>query len=323
MTGGTAAAWSARRSVRVDREVPRYTGLPALQAFSAPESLRQPSRLAQAPERRAGRPEPRFSRDQLARLAARLSSRDQAILGSLSLHHFLTTAQLQRWHFRGHGTSSAAARICRRVLARLDELHVIEHLERRVGGVRAGSASYVWRVGLIGDRLLRMQDAGRPRARRKEPSLRFLDHCLAVADSHLALCDLAAAGQLELITVATEPAAWRRYQSPTGAVDILKPGLYAVTASGEFEDHWFLEIDRATESLPTLLKKCGQYQAYRQTGQEQQRSGVFPWVLWIVPTVAHVGRLRRAIDQTAQLANELFRVCTLTDLPAVMQGGNG
>ena len=320
MMSATVPSWSARCSGRVGITPPRYTEIPDFQPISGPESLRQPW-LAQTPERRAGRPKPRLSRDQLTRLDRRLSQRDRAILGSLSLHHFLTTTQLQRWHFRDHGTSSAAARICRRVLARLHELHVIEHLERRVGGVRAGSASYVWRVGLIGDRLLRLHADRRTRARRKEPSLRFLDHCLAVADTHLALRDLAADGQLELITVATEPASWRRYQSPMGAVEILKPDLYAVTASGEYEADWFVEVDRATESLPTVLRKCAQYQAYRQTGSEQEKRGVFPWVIWVVPTSEHVARLRQAIDRAAHLPSELFRICTLQGLAAVVQGG--
>jgi len=71
----------------------------------------------------------------------------------------------------------------------------------------------------------------------------------------------------------------------------LKPDLYAVTASGDYEDHWFCEIDRATESMPTLLKKCVQYEAYRRTGAEQDRLGVFPLVVWVVPDDAQADKL--------------------------------
>lgn len=315
--------WSARRTARVAARPPHYTDIPGLEPISAPERLDYFGASSPSPERRAAsRPERRISRDALARLNRRLSARDQAILCSLRQHHFLTTTQLERFHFTGHDSPRTAARLCRRVLARLHELRVIEHLERRIGGVRAGSASYVWRVGLIGDRLLRLHDIGQPRARRKEPSLHHLQHCLAVADAHLALRELAATSTTEVLEVSAEPACWRTYRDPAGVLEILKPDLYAITANGDFEDHWFLEIDRATESLPTLLNKCHQYQAYRQTGEEQQRHGVFPWVLWIMPTTAHAGRLRQAIDQTAQLVSELFRICTLAELPAVIQGGS-
>jgi Replication-relaxation len=316
-------SWPARRTARVAAMPPHYTGMPGLEPISAPERLRPAVTPSPSPERpAASRPERRVSRDQLERLNRRLSERDRVILRSLRHHHFLTTAQLQRFHFTGHGSPRTAGRLCRRVLARLHELRLIEHLERRIGGVRAGSASYVWRVGLIGDRLLRLHDREQPRARRKEPSLHHLQHCLAVADAHLALRELAATTTTELLQVTTEPACWRTYRDPAGVLEILKPDLYVVTARGDYEDHWFLEIDRATESLPTLLKKCGQYQAYRHTGEAQQRHGVFPWVLWVVPTPAHGARLRKAIDQTVQLTSELFRVCTLAELPAVVQDGS-
>ncbi|HJQ00854.1 MAG TPA: replication-relaxation family protein [Jatrophihabitans sp.] len=232
----------------------------------------------------------------------------------MRMHQFLTTTQLQRFHFTDHHTP-AAARICRRVLGRLHQLRVIEHLDRHIGGIRAGSASYVWRIGLIGDRLLQLHDGPSARSRRKEPSPRYLFHRLAVADVHLALRD----GDWRLDTVAAEPGCWRPFTGPNGARQILKPDLYAVTISGDYEDHWFIEVDRATESLPTLLKKCAQYQHYRASNQEQQRHGVFPRVLWIVPTERYAEALRRAIARTAHLPTELFRVCTVPSLPAALQ----
>jgi hypothetical protein len=203
------------------------------------------------------------------------------------------------------------------VLHRLHELKVLEHLERRIGGVRAGSASYVWRVGLLGDRLLRLDAADQSRARRKEPSLRWLEHCLAIADAHLTLRDLAAAGRIELLRVETEPRCWR----PIDNSSVLKPDLYAVTASGEFEDFWFCEIDRATESLPTLLGKCTQYERYRHTGREQQAHGVFPLVVWIVPDAARAAQLARAIAASHQLTPELYRLCTPESFKDIITGG--
>jgi hypothetical protein len=206
------------------------------------------------------------------------------------------------------------------VLERLAARGVIEHLERRIGGIRAGSASYVWRVGLVGDRLLRA-DRDQPRARRKEPSLRNLDHWLAIADAHLVLVELARTGQLELVEATTEPGCWRSYLGPAGDKRTLKPDLYAVTAAGDFEDHWFCEIDRATESLPTIIRKCIQYETYRRTGREQHEHGVFPLVVWITTTNQHADQLRDAIATSRSIDANHFRVCTPDGFADVVRGG--
>jgi hypothetical protein len=314
---------SGRWSGRVAAQGAEPTEDAAPGRISAPESFtsfsgasRSASPAERGPQAQAER---RLSRRQADRVARNLGDRDRAILNSVAAHRFLTTAQIQRFHFADHLSPDAAARICRRVLRRLHELRVIEHLDRRVGGVRAGSASYVWRVGLIGDRLLRLGIADQPRARRKEPSLRHLEHCLAIADAHLALRDLAAAGAIELLQVQTEPACWR---TAAGFGDrILKPDLFAVTASGEYEDHWYIEVDRATESLPTLLKKCAQYEDYRRTGIEQQDRGVFPLVIWSVPDGARAAKLGAAIAASRSLDTDLYRICTPASFPGVISGG--
>jgi hypothetical protein len=316
---------SGRWSGRVAGQDPRPTEDAGLGRISAPESFTRLSGTASVAERAPkAKPEPRaaverLSRGQADRVARSLGDRDRAILGSLNAHRFLTTAQIERFHFMGHLSPDAAARICRRVLHRLHELRVIEHLDRRVGGVRAGSASYVWRVGLIGDRLLRLGSADQPRARRKEPSLRHLEHCLAIADSHLTLRGLAAAHRIELLQVQTEPACWRTAASFGDR--ILKPDLFAVTASGDYEDHWYIEVDRATESLPTLLRKCVQYEDYRRTGAEQHDRGVFPLVVWIVPDETRATKLSAAITASRSLDGDLYRICTPSSFSDVITGG--
>jgi hypothetical protein len=312
---------SGRRSGRVVDHQAAATEGRALGAISAPESFTRVSGAAAAgvrpPEGRAAQAAGRVSRSQAGRLARSLSDRDRAVLATVQAHRFVTTRQIERFHFAAHGNQQAAARICRRVLSRLHELRVLEHLERRIGGVRAGSASYVWRVGLLGDRLLRLDTADQPRARRKEPSLRWLEHCLMVAETHLTLRDLAAEGQIELLHVQTEPRCWR----PIDGSSLLKPDLAAVTASGDYEDHWFIEVDRATESLPTLLGKCAGYEQYRRSGREQQARGVFPLVVWIVPDEARVAQLGRAIAASRQLDASLYRICTPASLADLITGG--
>jgi hypothetical protein len=270
-----------------------------------------------APERRARR----AGRRQFRLIERELSDRDRAILASLDQHRFLTSRQLQALHFHDHATPDAATRICLRVLARLLQLGVVEHLARRIGGVRAGSASYAWRIGPVGDRLLRQTRGEGVRARRKEPSARHLDHCLAIADCHLALLAAARAGHLELLRVATEPESWRAYLGASGVPELLKPDLYAVTAAGEYEDHWFIELDRATESLPTLIRKCGQYERYRRTGREQAETGVFPLVVWVVPDEERAAKLHTAIDAARGLDPALFRITTPGQFAELVCGG--
>src|SRR5688500_6435940 len=99
-----------------------------------------------------------------------LSERDIAVIRAVLDHRFLTARQIEQLHFSDHATAEAAARICRRVLARLTRDRFLARLERRVGGVRAGSASYVYALGSSGGTLL---DGTRNRV--TEPSSLFLD----------------------------------------------------------------------------------------------------------------------------------------------------
>src|SRR5207302_5513936 len=90
----------------------------------------------------------------LTQLRQRLSERDLAILRSVADHRFLTARQVEALHFADHATQLAAARVCRRVLARLIDQRLLARLQRRFGGVRAGSASFVYALGPVGGRLI-------------------------------------------------------------------------------------------------------------------------------------------------------------------------
>lgn len=313
---------SGRRCHRVESIAIRPTEGRGLGGISAPESLTlgtgssslpggRAGGVPAVPERRATPNVKRTTKHRLERIQRDLSVRDRSILMSVYQHRFLTTTQIQGIHFSDHATIGAASRVCRRVLARLFEGQLIEHLERRMGGVRAGSASYVWRLGLVGDRVISAARGDGSRARRKEPSARHLDHCLAIADRHIDLVKASRVGQLvELITVQTEPSCWRSYLGLGGQTQTLKPDLYVVTASGEFEDHWFVEVDRNTESIPTLIAKCAQYEHYRRAGGEQADSGIFPLVVWVVPDAIRQGKLQTAVAASRRLDLALYRICT-------------
>jgi hypothetical protein len=259
----------------------------------------------------------RLGRHGLAALQQELSERDWAILRSIAEHRFLTTKQVEQLHFTNHATPSSAARSCRYVLRRLQDLRVIRSLDRRVGGLRAGSASFVWTTAAVGRRLLDLS-ATNPSRRHAEPSERFLQHSLAIAATHLSLIAAARGGDTELLTVELEPACWRPFLAASGSQAVLQPDLMVTTGAGNYEDAWFIEVDLGTEHLPTLLRKCEHYQTYRATGIEQHRHGGFPWVVWLLSTEARATALSKAIQRKRSIDAELFKITTPSGLIPLM-----
>jgi hypothetical protein len=257
-----------------------------------------------------------LSRRGLEQLRSNLAERDLAVVHSVRRHRFLTARQIEQLHFVDHVSGEAGARVCRRVLARLTSRRVLRRLQRRIGGVRAGSASFVYALGPVGWRVL-----DEDRRRVTEPSPLFLDHALAVADAHVRLVAAERAGDLELLSVEVEPTCWRRFVGAGGARMTVKPDLSIVTAAGAFEDCWFLEIDRGSESPAAMARKCRTYEAYWQTGFEQERTGTFPLVLWVAPDEKRGKRVQRVISETRNLKRDLFRVTTSTQLVDVIAGG--
>jgi hypothetical protein len=260
----------------------------------------------------------RLRRGGLERLRNSLSERELGIVSTLGQHRYLSARQIEEFQFSEHATRLTGARICRRVLARLTEARVLTRLERRaVGGVYAGSASYLYTLGPVGWRLLGEES----RSRSRELSETFLDHTLTIGDVHLALVRAERQGEIELVRVGIEHSCWRRYTGSGGALEKLRPDLHVVTASGDYEHCWCIEVDLATESLTTVIRKCRQYVAYRQTGIEQRRSGTFPIVVWSAPTERRTARIAKAIESAKRLPQELFRVVETGALVGLLAGG--
>jgi hypothetical protein len=220
------------------------------------------------------------SRAAAERLYEGLSERDQAVLRDLVRVRVLTGAQLTRLHF-GNLSTTSRERTRRRVLARLAEHDLVTTLERRVGGVRAGSAGLTYALGVAGQHVVPLltdeQSVKRPR-HPWTPSPLFLAHTLAVAELYVQLVEAARTGTLALVTYQTVPASW----VPDGLGDWLKPDAYAIVRMGEVEDSWWIEIDRATESLPTIKRKLRTYLDFVHRGQLGP-DGVVPRVLITVP----------------------------------------
>jgi len=244
-------------------------------------------------------------------LLASLSDRDRAITESLRQFRLLSTQQLRRLHFAdGHANPAAATRATTRVLTRLEDGGVIARLNRRIGGARGGSTSLIWQLGPAGERAVRALAGGKQRRRYVEPSGMFARHTIAVAELAVRLIEASRTGAAELLRLDTEPACWRSFVAPTGAVEWLKPDLYVITASSDFEDHAFVEVDLGTEHVTTVLRKARAYQRYRATGRHEADHGVFPAVTWVVPNGLREGALTAAFGADAALAGDLHRVTT-------------
>ena len=250
-----------------------------------------------------------------------LSPRDWAILNTLADYRLASGHQLKRWHFPAHVTPEAQARAARRALRRLADLGLLDYLERRVGGVRAGSSGLAWHLSRTGWRLLARNRARTTPARlnQAEPTYRSTDHTLAVTEVAVRLHEAVAKGDCELIDLTPEPGCWRGYLSPYGGTLTLKPDLFAVTArpQAEYEDVWFLEVDRATESRATLLRKADQYEVYRRSGREQQAQGVYPHVVWLTPNQSRADLIH---DTLAHKGPDLHLTMTLDQFIATVCG---
>ncbi|WP_108249968.1 replication-relaxation family protein [Planctomonas deserti] len=246
-------------------------------------------------------------------LESLLTERDSRILDDLERFRALSTRLVQRLHFPAgplglHATVPTATRLANRVLLRLEAHGFIARITRRVGGPLRGSAATTWHLAATGERLLRARRGEPGRRRYVTPSRDFLAHTLAVAEVAVELREAELRGELDVLELVTEPSCWRPFQGPVG-VATLKPDLFVVVANTEVEAHVFVEIDRGTEHLPAVIKKCRTYQQYRQTGIEQQASGVFPAVLWVAPDPERARKLSTAIRREADLPADLFTIC--------------
>ena len=266
----------------------------------------------------------RITRDRLEELERHLlSDRDKAILHSLQKCRYLTSGQIRRLHFLEHKSQSSATRATNMNLAKLQEFGLIDSLKRRIGGVRAGSGASVRLLTDTGNMLLYIRSKERmPRKRLYEPSAIFLEHTLTIAEAYVQVMEICKKHGLEHVKTEIEPTCWRSHVGENGKAAHLKPDLFSIVATGDFEDNWFIEIDLATESYPVVLEKCRRYAHYYKTGIEQKAYGVFPLVVWIVPSLARKEGLQRNLAASRELhPKNIFVVITPDEFEGLLQHG--
>ena len=103
----------------------------------------------------------------------------------------------------------------------------------------------------------------------------------------------------------------------------LKPDLYAVTVTEEYEDRYFIEVDLDTESPAKIIEKCQKYHTYYRSGLEQEASEMFPLTVWIVPSAARKEKLIRHLKEAFDKQARLFAVIACDELERlILEGGD-
>ena len=98
----------------------------------------------------------RLGRRQLEMIADQLDHIDHRLLSLLRTHRYATTRQLSDISrlATAYASARSALRQTTRRLNRHRHLGLVDHLERRIGGVRAGSTGYIWHLREPGHRLV-------------------------------------------------------------------------------------------------------------------------------------------------------------------------
>lgn len=236
--------------------------LAQVRAAPSPDSANDSSHAPRSAKARS-----RMSAARVAWVKGRLGQRDLLIVQTLG--RVRVASAKQRIHLFASSPLSNA-RSCRAVLARLARWRVLARLDRRVGGVRSGSAGYVYALDVVGQRIAAEGPPIRGSRFRRPwtPSAPFLDHALAVTELYVRLLEAERGGQFQLLAFETEPDCWRSFHGPAGEMVVVKPDAFVRIGAGEFEEHAFVEVDQGTESRRALAVKLDRYRTYWASGRE-------------------------------------------------------
>lgn len=234
-----------------------------------------------------------------------LPSRDQEVLADLLRVRLLTGNQIERLHFdTGDGTSASRGSRRRRTMNRLTELGLVTTLDRRIGGERAGSAGLIYTLDATGQRAFHgaHADHGQRVRRPWSVGLSFTKHTLAVTELYVRLRETERAGRIRLVEFLAEPASWH-----STAYGLLKPDAFALWQQSGWEQHLWIEVDRGTESLPTVRRQLARYLDAVAAGDTGSH-GMLPPVLVTVPTQRRRADIQREILTLPPPAADYFSV---------------
>lgn len=314
---------SGRQTDRIEQMTPESRRFPANMSFVGKEAYCFSADILPT----GAEPPRNLGKNQLAELLDKLSDRDFEILISLKYAKYLLTRQIKRLHFSESPKPQVGMRSTTRNMFKLKEYGLVKTFERRIGGIRAGSASYIWCLTEPGQRLLDLHHGEyNPRRTRShrylEPSYVHIRHTLAIAECYVQLVEISRKyKKIVFAQVEWEPDCWRPFQHKGHDIQ-LKPDLFAVTYNDGYEDRWFIEIDLSTEAMPVVMDKCKRYHQYLNSGIEQrQHNGVFPITVWIVPDEQRKQKMIEAIKETFKKAPSMFAVITAEEFEELIRSG--
>ncbi|WUI04430.1 replication-relaxation family protein [Spirillospora sp. NBC_00431] len=237
-------------------------------------------------------------------LGMHLNDRDLAILGTVHRLGLVTGAQIEELHFWGMAHSF---RVRKRVMQRLVQRRALIMLPRRVGGAYGGSGAAIYALDPAAVVLIHTM-TGRPmlKGSRGPQHLppRLHDHVLMVSQFYVDVCVLARhSDEFTVVEFRTEPACWW----PTDNGEHIKPDAYLAASDTVVTDHWWIEADRGTESIPILRDKFRAYLEFAESGLPGP-GGVIPRVLVVVPDQSRRTAIRRMSVELPEPSAELFHV---------------
>ncbi|GAA4411655.1 replication-relaxation family protein [Actinokineospora soli] len=241
----------------------------------------------------------------MSALADRLSDRDKEIVNALHQARVLTGQQLERLIFSNHPIANRA-HIRRRVLNRLSHLDLISTLDRRIGGVRAGSSGLIYVLGKSGQRMADFLNGNTRTSRARSPHSpgpAFLSHALAVSEALVSLTEASRRTGALIRTFQVEPYCWW----PDGLGNWLRPDAFVVIEDDRYEVSTWIEIDQGTESLTRIRNKLVTFERFGQSGQRPP-DGLLPTVVFGSPDLKRTEEISREIVRYASTAMQFESV---------------
>ena len=207
----------------------------------------------------------------------------------------------------------------------MTKLGILARLERRIGGIRAGSAGFIYYLGPAGQRLMGYWSGqGLTRGRfRPEPGGRYVRHRLAVSELYVLAMQAEREGTLDLLSFDAEPDCWRMSGDGFGGARTLKPDAFARIGLGAYEDRYFIEVDLASESRSVIAAKVRAYLDYFNSGTEQTQHDIFPRVLLLTTTEERKAALVKTCSRLPAESWALFTITTLDQALPVLSGEYG
>jgi Replication-relaxation len=163
----------------------------------------------------------------LTQLLRELPPHYTTALPHLARARLLTGTQLDQLLAEPDTTPDTTARTRRRIMTRLHDLGLVTTLQRKIGGIRAGSAGHIYTLTPTGHRVTTAL-TGQPYPphvkKPATPGTLFLSHTLAISDIYVRLIKASRNHPIAIPHFLTEPACWQT----TGHGNYLKPDAYTV-----------------------------------------------------------------------------------------------